>query len=107
MKNQSPNAHTPKEDCRSLSPEARKMLSKIPNEIKVVILRSRTGNINEGVNKHGKDGCTTVKKSSFPPRKFTKANLHELLDELISETSLSEQNEVDAPKMNLIQSLHC
>ena len=30
--------------------------------------------------------------------KFTKANLYEFLVELISETSLSEQNEVDVPK---------
>ena len=98
MTNQSPNTHTSKEDYSYLSPEVRKNWSKIPNDMKVVMLRSRTGNRNEGVNKNGKDGYATVKTSSLPPRKFTKDNLHELLAELISETSLFEQNEVDTPK---------
>ena len=35
------------------------------------------------------------KLPSFNPKKFTKANLHKLLIELILETSLSETNEVD------------
>ena len=40
----------------------------------------------------------TVKPPSRPPRKFTKAYLHELLTELISESSMSEKNEAHAPK---------
>ena len=40
----------------------------------------------------------TVKPSYYPPRKFTTAHFHELLTELISESSLSENNEVNAPK---------
>ena len=86
------NSHIPKEDYRSLSPEVRQIRSKILNDMKVVILRSRTGNRNAGVNNHSKDGYKTVKPPSFPPRKSTKANLYELLAELISETSLSEKN---------------
>ena len=38
------------------------------------------------------------KPPSYTPRKFTVAHLHELLTELISESSLSEQNEVNVAK---------
>ena len=65
--------------------------------MKAVMLRSRTRNRNEIVNKHSKDAYKTVKPLSFPPRTFTKANLNELFSELISENSLSEKNEVDVP----------
>ena len=82
----------PKEDHIPLSPEVGKIWSKIPNDMKVVMLRSRTLNFNEGVNKHGKDGCQTVKPLSLPPRKFTKAHVHELPTGLIKKTSLSEKN---------------
>ena len=40
----------------------------------------------------------SLKPHSYPPRKFTKAHLHEILTKLISESSLSEQNEVCDPK---------
>ena len=62
------------------------------------MLRSRTVNRNEGVNNNSKDGCKTVKPPPFTSSKFTKLNLHELLAELISETSLSGKNEVDVLK---------
>ena len=71
--------------------------SKIPNDTKAVILRSRTGNLNEGVNKHSKNGCKTVKAPYFSLRKFTKDNLHGLLAKIIS-IFLSEHNEVDVTK---------
>ena len=62
------------------------------------MLRSKTGNRNERVNKANKDGYKTVKTPSLLPRKFTKANMHEIFSELISENSLSEQIEVDVPE---------
>ena len=66
--------------------------------MKVTMLRSRTGSFNDGANNHSKNVYKTVKPPSYPPRKFTTAHLHELLTELISESSLSEQNEVDTAK---------
>ena len=39
-----------------------------------------------------------VKPPSYAPRKFTIAHVHELLNELMSEHSLSEHNEVAATK---------
>ena len=44
-----------KEDFSTLRPEVRKFWSKIPNDMKAVILRSRTVNINEGVGNHSKN----------------------------------------------------
>ena len=64
----------------------------------VVILRSRNGNRNQRVNKHSKDYYKNVKPPSFSSSKFTKANLHGIIAELISKISLSEKNEVDAPE---------
>ena len=46
MCNQSPNTCMPKEDLSSLGPEVRQIWSKIPNDTKAVMLRSRTGNLN-------------------------------------------------------------
>ena len=52
MSNQNTNTYTPKEDFSALSPEVRRMWSKIPPAMKAVILRSRTGNCNDGENNH-------------------------------------------------------
>ena len=60
--------------------------------MKAVMLRSRTGISNEGVNNHNKNIYKTIKPPSYPPIKFTKAHLHKLLTGLILESSLSEQN---------------
>ena len=43
-----------KEDFSALSPEVRKIWSKIPNEMKAVTLRNRNRNSNDGVNNHSK-----------------------------------------------------
>ena len=91
VSNQSPNDHIPKEYFSTLSPEARKIWSNIPNDMKVVMLRIRTVNSNEVVDSHSKP-------TSYPPRKFTTAHLHEILTELISESSSSEKNEADDTK---------
>ena len=69
--------------------------------MKAVMLRSRTVNSNDGVNNNNKNVYKLKKLPSFPPMIFTKAHFHELLTELTSESSLSEQNEVDAPKDEL------
>ena len=45
----------PKEDFSALSPEVRKIWSKIPNDMKAVIVRSINDNINDGVNNHSKN----------------------------------------------------
>ena len=55
VSNQSPNNNMPKEDFSTLSPEVRQIWCKIPNDIKVVTLRSRTVNSNDGVNNHSKN----------------------------------------------------
>ena len=55
VSNKSPNVHMPKEDFIALSPEVRKILSKIPNDVKVDMLRSRTVNSNDGFNNHSKN----------------------------------------------------
>ena len=96
--NQTPNAHTPNEDCNSLSPKVRDIWSKIPHDIKTVLLRGRNGSLSERINKYNKDDCKTAKPPSFAHKKYTKANLHELLAELISETSVSEKNDEDISK---------
>ena len=101
MTNQIPKACTPKEDFIYLTPEVRKSWSKTPNDMEALTLRSRTVNRKEGVNTHTKNIHKTVKHPSLPPRKFTKANLHELLAELLSEASLSEQNEIDVSEDEL------
>ena len=44
----------PKEDFSSFHPEGRQIWSKISNDTKVVTLRSRTVNLNEGSNNHSK-----------------------------------------------------
>ena len=98
MSNQSPNTRMSKKSFISISLEVRQIWGKIPNDMKVVILRSRTGNINEGVNKHSKDIYKKVKPSSCPPIKFTSAHLYQLLTKISSGTYLSEKNEVDTPK---------
>ena len=54
MYNQSQNAYAPKEYFSALSSEVRQICSKIPNDMKAVMLRSRTGNSNECVNNHSK-----------------------------------------------------
>ena len=63
--------------------------------MKAVMLRSRTASRSKRLNKHIKDDYKTVKPPSLSPMKFTEVNLHELLAELITETFLFEQNEVD------------
>ena len=70
MHNQSQSTCVPKEDFSSLSPEVRQIWIKILNDIKSVTLRSRTGNHNEGVNKHSKDIHKTIKPPSSPSSKF-------------------------------------
>ena len=62
------------------------------------MLRSRTGNRNEGVNKHSKYGYKTVKHPHVPSKKFIKAHLYKFFTGLILETYLSEYNKVDVPK---------
>ena len=42
-----------KEYFSTLSPKVRQIWSKIPNNMKAVTLRSRTGNSNDGVSNHG------------------------------------------------------
>ena len=96
MSNQIPNTFMPKKDFSALIPEVRKIWSKMPNDMKLVMLRSRTVNDNEGVNNHSKNSYKTTKSPSYLSRKFIKAYLHELLTKIISESSLSEKNEVDA-----------
>ena len=54
ISNQSPNTYAPKKDFSSLSPEVRKIWSKITYDMKAVMLRSRSGNCNEWLNKHSK-----------------------------------------------------
>ena len=85
-----------KEDFSALSPEVGNVWSKIPNDTKVVILRSKTGNSNDGVNNYSKNIHKTVKPPYYPLRKLNKDHLNDLLTEIISEYSLSENNEVDA-----------
>ena len=98
MSNQSPNYHMPKEEFSAISPKVSRIWSKIPHDMKVVMFRSRTVNCNDGTNNHSKNVYVTVKPSSYPPRKFTTAHLHVLLTELTSESSLCEENGVDATK---------
>ena len=92
---QIPKACTTKEDHRSLTPEVKESWSNIPNAMKGIILQGRSGSRNDRVTKNNKDSCKHVTPPSFKPKKFNKANLHELLVELISETSLSDTNKVN------------
>ena len=64
--------------------------------MRAVMLRSITVNSNDVVNNHSKNAYKTVKPPSYHPRKLTTAHFHALLTELILESSLSDQNEVDA-----------
>ena len=66
--------------------------------MKAIILRSKNRSGKEESTNYIKNGCKSVKPPSFPPRKFTKVHLHELLSELISETSLSDHNETAIPE---------
>ena len=54
MSNQILNTYMLKEDFSALSPEVRQIWSKIPNDMKAVIFRSRTVNSNDCVNNHSK-----------------------------------------------------
>ena len=100
MTNQSSSTCVPREEFSSLSPEVKQILGKIPNNMKAIISCSRTGSGKEGATNHSKNGCKSIKPLSFPPRKFTKAHLHELFSKLISETSLSDDNEPVIPAAN-------
>ena len=100
MTNQSPNTYMSREDFSFLTPEVKQIWGKIPPDMKAIILRSRTGNRNEETINRNKDGCKSVKPPSHLRRKFTNAHLHELLNELISETSPSDENEPEAPVPN-------
>ena len=73
-----------KENFITLSPEVRRIWSKTPSDMKKVILRSRTGNCNNGTNNHSKNIYNTVNPPHYPPSKFTTAHLHEILTEIIS-----------------------
>ena len=64
--------------------------------MKVFMLRIRTGNFNDRTNDHSKNVYETVNPPSYAPRKITTTHLHEVLTEVILESSLSEHNEVDA-----------
>ena len=70
----------------------------MPPGMKTVILESRTGNFNDGKNNHSKNVYKPVKTPSYPTSILTIAQLHQLLTELISESSLSEKNDVDDNK---------
>ena len=59
-------------------------------------MRGRSGNHNERANKHNEDSYKPVRLPYFNHKKFTKANVHE---QIISETSLSDTNEVDNTKI--------
>ena len=56
----------PKEVFITLSSELRKIWINIPNDMKAVMLRSRNGNLNEGVNHHSKDIHETLNPLSYP-----------------------------------------
>ena len=83
VSNQSPNTQKLRECFSFLTHQVRQIWSKIPNDIKEVILRSRTENSNDGVNNHSKNIYKTTKPLCYPSRKFNKAQLHELLTDLI------------------------
>ena len=52
MVNKNPNAYTSKEEFSALSPEARRIWSKIPPDMRAIILQSRAGSSNDGANNH-------------------------------------------------------
>ena len=90
MANKNTNSYVPKENFSALIPEVRRTWSKKPPEMKAIMLRIRTGSPNDGSNNHSKNVYKTIKPPSYPHRKFTTVYLHELLTELISESSFSE-----------------
>ena len=93
MVNQNQNACMPKEDFSALSLEVGRIWSKTAPDMKAITLRSRTRSPNDGENNHSQFFCKPTKPPSYPPRKIATAHLHELFTGLISESSLSEQNE--------------
>ena len=60
-----------------------------------VILRGRHAKRNKKFNNHNEHSHKPTKSPSFNPKKFTKANSHELLAEIMSPSFFSEINEVD------------
>ena len=84
----------PSADYRLLTPEAKVLWGMLPNDMKAVILKGRDNNINSysDCNKDNFNNakprfnqCETVKPPNCKPNPFTKANLHELLTELLVE----------------------
>ena len=80
-----------KEHHSSLTPEGKEICIKIPNGMLHVTLRGTNVSRNERLNKHNKCSHKHAKSPSFNPKKLTKDHLHELLYELITETSLSKK----------------
>ena len=54
----------PQEDFSTLSPEVRRILSKMPPYMKAIMLRSSTGSCNDGANDYSKNVYKTVKPPS-------------------------------------------
>ena len=53
--NKNPNTYMPREDFSALSPEVRRIWSKILPNTKAIILRRRTGSCNNGIKNHSKN----------------------------------------------------
>ena len=86
------------EDYASLTPETKDLWKKLTPDMKAIILKGRN-NINRSNNRSSSNKSNnfsykTVKPPSCNGKPFTRANLHELLKELIVGSNKSEDNDV-------------
>ena len=91
MTNSNSDTYLPSEDYDSLTPEAKEVRSKLPSDVKSIILKDRS---NKPSNKFNSHKHKSMKPSSYKIKPFTKANLHELLSDLLEDTRESENDDI-------------
>ena len=98
--NSNSDSYSPSECYASLTPEAKDLRIKLIPHMKDIILKGRKNinrsNYRSNSNKSNNFSCKTVKPPSFNGEPFTKANLCELVNELIVESNECEDNDVVA-----------
>ena len=90
--NPNSNSYLPSEDFNSLTPQAKEAWRTLPNDLKAVLIKGRNSNpskpsSNNSTNNSSNSSYKPVKPPSYTKKPFTKANLHELITALISESS--------------------
>ena len=113
--NPNPDSYLPSEDYSSLTPEERDLWRKIPPNMKSIILKGRNSNNRPNnrcnVNKTNNPSYKTIKSPPYYGKPFTKAKLHEILNELIvdinesKDSSFVVENAMDKNESTLLANL--